>query len=95
MARPLHPLLLLAARATELELGRYVEYYILFFIHIGARRVHVAGMTPNPNGEWLAQQTRNRFRSTRCPPRRQAAFLTAEPQRRRVRKRSCSEGAAA
>ena len=37
-----------------------VEYYVLFFIHIPTRRVHVAGMTPNPDGLWMAQQARNR-----------------------------------
>ena len=26
-----------------------VVYYVLFFIHIETRRVHLAGMTPNPN----------------------------------------------
>ena len=36
-----------------------VVYYILFFIHIETRRVHVAGMTPNPDGIWMAQQARN------------------------------------
>jgi putative transposase len=36
-----------------------VEYYVLFFIHIPTRRVHVAGMTPNPDGLWMAQQARN------------------------------------
>ena len=34
-------------------------YYVLFFIHIHTRRVHVAGMTPNPDGPWMAQQARN------------------------------------
>jgi putative transposase len=36
-----------------------VQYYILFFINLDTRRVHVAGMTPNPNGPWMAQQARN------------------------------------
>ncbi len=36
-----------------------VEYYVLFFIHIESRCVHVAGMTANPNGFWMAQQARN------------------------------------
>ena len=36
-----------------------VTYYILFFIHIQTRRVHLAGMTPNPDGPWMAQQARN------------------------------------
>lgn len=36
-----------------------VVYYVLFFIHIHTRRVHVAGITPNPDGPWMAQQARN------------------------------------
>jgi putative transposase len=39
--------------------GGPVTYYVLFFIHIHSRRVHVAGMTPNPDSEWMAQQARN------------------------------------
>jgi hypothetical protein len=31
-------------------------YYCLFFIESGTRRVHLAGVTANPNGQWVAQQ---------------------------------------
>ena len=37
----------------------FVEYYVLFFIHIGSRRVIVTGMTPHPDARWVAQQARN------------------------------------
>jgi putative transposase len=33
--------------------------YILIFIHVGTRRVRVAGMTAQPDGRWVAQQARN------------------------------------
>jgi putative transposase len=33
--------------------------YVLFFIELGSRRVHLAGLTENPNGAWVAQQARN------------------------------------
>jgi len=36
--------------------GGIVTFYVLFFIHLRSRRVHVAGMTPAPNGDWMAQQ---------------------------------------
>jgi transposase InsO family protein len=36
-----------------------VTYYILFFIHLASRRVHVAGMTPHPDVAWMVQIARN------------------------------------
>ena len=32
--------------------------YIFFFIEIGTRRIHIAGITEHPNGHWVAQQAR-------------------------------------
>jgi transposase len=32
------------------------RYYVLFFIELGSRRVHIAGCTPNPTGTWVTQQ---------------------------------------
>lgn len=32
--------------------------YVLFFIEISSRRIHIAGFTPYPNGHWVAQQAR-------------------------------------
>jgi transposase InsO family protein len=40
-------------------LGGLVTYYVLFFIHLGSRQVHVAGVTPHPHEEWMVQIARN------------------------------------
>ena len=40
-------------------LGGLVTYYVLFFLHLGSREVHVAGVTPHPNEAWMVQVARN------------------------------------
>jgi len=35
------------------------RYYVLFFIELDRRRVHLAGITRNPTGGWTAQAARN------------------------------------
>ena len=39
--------------------GGLVTYYVLFFIHLATRRVHVAGITPHPNEQWMTPVARN------------------------------------
>ena len=36
-----------------------VTHYILFFIDIASRSVHVAGITPHPDSSWMTQLARN------------------------------------
>jgi len=42
--------------------------YVLFFIELGSRRVHLAGCTPHPNATWVTQRARSspgRYRGVR------------------------------
>jgi putative transposase len=39
--------------------GGLVTYYVLFFLHLGSREIHVAGITPHPNEAWMVQVARN------------------------------------
>jgi putative transposase len=36
-----------------------ITYYVLFFIHLASRKVHVAGTTPHPDECWMVQVARN------------------------------------
>ena len=36
-----------------------ITYYLLFFIDLASRKVHVAGITPHPDNAWMTQIARN------------------------------------
>jgi len=40
-------------------LGGLVTYDVLFFLHLGSRQIHVAGVTPHPDEAWMLQVARN------------------------------------
>jgi putative transposase len=40
-------------------LGGLVTYDVLFFLHLGSRRIHAAGITPHPHEAWMVQVARN------------------------------------
>jgi transposase InsO family protein len=39
--------------------GGLVTYYVLFFIHLSSRKVHIGGMTSHPDQRWMMQVARN------------------------------------
>ena len=39
--------------------SRLITYYVLFVTELSTRRVHVAGITPNPDGRFMKQVARN------------------------------------
>jgi putative transposase len=47
----------LSVRSATLK--GFVDLYVLFFIHVGSRRVFVSGVTANPDSAWVSQQARN------------------------------------
>jgi putative transposase len=50
---------MLACDFSTVETISLRRFYVLFFIELESRRVHLAGCTTNPSGAWVTQQARN------------------------------------
>jgi len=48
--------------------------YVLFFMELGTRQIHLAGCTTNPNTTWVTQQARQLIWDLQNPPR-EMSFL--------------------
>jgi putative transposase len=49
---------MLAVDLFTVETISLQRLYVLFFVELGSRRVHLAGCTANPTGAWVTQQAR-------------------------------------
>jgi putative transposase len=54
-----HAQSMLSCDFFTVETALLKRLYVLFFVELASRRVHLAGVTANPNGVWAAQQARN------------------------------------
>ena len=54
---------MLACDFSSVETLSLRRFYVLFFIELESRRVHLAGCTTNPTGGWVTQQARKAGRS--------------------------------
>jgi putative transposase len=85
---------LLAVDFFTVETMGLQRLFVLFFIELGSRRVHLAGCTVNPTVEWVSQQARRVFVDHYNSHRPHRALSLAPPEgRRSVNSRTAISGA--
>ena len=52
---------MLATDFFTVETVGLTRLYVLFFVEVQRRTVHLAGITTHPTGGWVAQQARNQL----------------------------------
>jgi putative transposase len=50
---------IIACDFVAVDTAFFRRFYVLLFIEIASRRVHLAGVTSNPNASWVTRQARN------------------------------------
>src|SRR5213595_3532461 len=71
---------MLAVDVFTVETISLQRLYVLFFIELGSRRVHLAGCTANPSGAWVTPASPPVHLDT---PRAAIAFPLPDPRPRR------------
>jgi putative transposase len=76
-----HARTMLAVDVFTVETVRLQRLYVLFFIELGSRRVHVAGCTRTPNVQWVTQQARQFAWTLPEPPERPRFLIRDRDQK--------------